>query len=279
MGLSHDWTGTFLSELHLFSPRQAFLCPYWWLHFIWAHSVGLYFPRLEERAPLILQTDYSPLSASLLTREICSVWRIAQTLMNQAFLNLLVILHFEWSENGGNARLASIKVWRNSSGAFVLLPMWMRHISLPCTCVWATNEAHLWHAAVALLLHASVKAPGSTGLLWQPPPPTHTSLCPSLTWITHDQTVCVELMSQLLREPQRHRWLHNAVPSLALCSPPDVRGAEWWIMGHHSPPSSAVEAIAHGLVQHGCSSNTCTAERRGSDVMWTRRQSAAEQCT
>lgn len=29
---------------------------------------------------------------------------------------------------------------------------------------------------------------------------------PSITWIMHHQTVCTELMSQLLREPQRHPY-------------------------------------------------------------------------
>lgn len=52
------------------------------------------------------------------------------------------------------------------------------------------------------------------------------------------------------------------------------------VMNYGSPFSAlfcrAVKAIARGLVQRGWSSNTCTAERRGSDVTWTRLQSAAE---
>lgn len=122
--------------------------------------------------------------------------------------------------------------------------IWMYHIYLP----WDTNQAHLQHAAVAfllflllLLLQASVKALGSPDLLRQPPPPIHTFLRSSLTWITHDQTVCVELISQLLRGPHRHWWLHKATsPHWCLASPPDVHGGEWWIIGHHSLPSSAV---------------------------------------
>lgn len=159
-------------------------------------------------------------------------------------------------------------------------PLWMYHIYLP----WDTNQAHLQHAAVAfllflhllLLLQASVKALGSPGLLRQPPSPIRTFLCPSLTWITHDQTVCVELISQLLPGPHRHWWLHKAAsPHWRLAPPPDVHGGEWWIIGHHSLPSSAgaVKAIPRGLVRHGWSSNTCNVARRGSGGTWTPPQS------
>lgn len=154
--------------------------------------------------------------------------------MNRAFLALGVILHFELSESGEDRRQTCRKGWKNVQ---LLRRIYASHLPALYRCL-----SHFRHAAVGLLLlHASVKAPGNSGLLRQPPPSTtHTLLCPSLTWITHDHTVCVQLMSQLLQEPPRHWWLHNTIPSLALCSPPDVHGAEWWIMGHLSPPSSAV---------------------------------------
>lgn len=183
--------------------------------------------------------------------------------MNWTFLELGVILHFELSENGWDTRQTCIKGWKNIQlirRIYAFAHMDASHLPALYVCVWATNEAHL-HAAVALLLlYASVKSLGSPGLLRQHPPPTHTLLCPSLTWITHDQTVCVELMSQLLREPQRHWWLHNTIPLLA------TRCPRCRVMNYGSPFSAlfccAVKAITCGLVQHGWSSNTWTAKLR-----------------
>lgn len=98
----------------------------------------------------------------------------------------------------------------SSSGVFMhLSPMDVSHLPALCMCLRHTKPISDM-ALLLLLLQASVKAPGSPGLLRQPPPPTHTLLCPSLTWIMHDQTVCVELISQLLRGPHRHWWLHKA---------------------------------------------------------------------
>lgn len=161
--------------------------------------------------------------------------------MNRAFLDFRSCfapwIKWEWRrwKTNRQKRPENIQFY-----SFMRSPIWSHPIYLhyqppekltsnPCSC----GPANIC-LMLTTLLHASVKAQETPGPLPQYLP-SHTLLLPSLTWIIHPQTVCMELMSQLLREPQRHPdCCTKPPPLLALYSPPDVHGAEWWIMGRHS---------------------------------------------
>lgn len=165
--------------------------------------------------------------------------------MNRAFLDFrscfALWIKWEWRrwKTNRQKRPENIRFY-----SFMRSPIWRRPIYLPYQppekLTSHLQPVQLWSCQhLPDVDHPPPCFSKSPGDPWPPataPPFTHTLLLPSLTWIIHLQPVCMELMSQLLREPQRHPDCCTKPPPslLVLDSPPDVHGAEWWIMGRHS---------------------------------------------